>query len=190
MWLGLSFSTCSTYDKKYKSFYRVNFLWMKTRSSFSKIISYFFILQWCDKQILVADVFLKIFRIFIKFCRWHCRPCQTSMMVFFVCVNYFQKKLYIDVWLGSKYASTFPSIINIFWVNCCMRIDKAENSKQCKIVTIIVEADHVIISLLYSFLPYLVTLCNKQTSKVIQLLNIWCATSLYRNELEICLLYL
>ena len=114
MWLGLSFSTCSTYDKKYKSFYRVNFLWMKTRSSFPKIISYFFILQWCDKQILVADVFLKIFRIFIKFCRWHCRPCQTSMMMFFVCVNYFQRELCIDVWLGSKYASTLPSIINIF----------------------------------------------------------------------------
>ena len=186
MWLGLSFSTCSTYDKKYKSFYRVNFLWMKTRSSFPKIISYFFILQWCDKQILVADVFLKIFRIFIKFCRWHCRPCQTSMMMFFVCVNYFQRELCIDVWLGSKYASTLPSIINIFWVNCCMRIDKAENSKQC---------NHRwsrprYYQFLYSFLPYLVTLCNKQTLKVIQLLNIWRATSLYRNELEICLLYL
>ena len=137
-------------------------------------------------KILVADVFLKIFRIFIKFCRWHCRPCQTSMMMFFVCVNYFQRELCIDVWLGSKYASTLPSIINIFWVNCCMRIDKAENSKQC---------NHRwsrprYYQFLYSFLPYLVTLCNKQTLKVIQLLNIWRATSLYRNELEICLLYL
>ena len=144
MWLGLSFSTCSTYDKKYKSFYRVNFLWMKTRSSFPKIISYFFILQWSDKQILVADVFLKIFRIFIKFCRWHCRPCQTSMMVFFVCVNYFQKKLYIDVWLGSKYASTlltfFESIVA--WELTRQKIQSN---------AIIVEVDHVIISFYTAF---------------------------------------